>query len=149
MENAALVLFRQSASRNSPDSWKFLASGVCVQLGAQEGLIPCGFSTQPKGPRIVPFLSNTTCGLGGGVAAGGDSRTLLCCFSPQLDPQAVQTKNWHMDVIEMNGVSGTQTPFLGVGLLVPPQGELPAGVQAVGYRDDNRGISCRSRWSSP
>lgn len=22
----------------------------------------------------------------------------------QLDPQTVQSKNWHMDVIEMNGV---------------------------------------------
>lgn len=27
----------------------------------------------------------------------------LCVF--QLDPQTVQSKNWHMDVIEMNGVS--------------------------------------------
>lgn len=28
--------------------------------------------------------------------------TLLSVF--QLDPQTVQSKNWHMDVIEMNGV---------------------------------------------
>lgn len=27
----------------------------------------------------------------------------LCCVF-QLDPQTVQSKNWHMDVIEMNGV---------------------------------------------
>lgn len=26
-------------------------------------------------------------------------------FPFQLDPQTVQSKNWHMDVIEMNGVS--------------------------------------------
>lgn len=107
-----------------------------------------GSAPNPRDPGLSPFCP-TPPAVWGGVAAGGDSRTLLCCFSPQLDPQAVQTKNWHMDVIEMNGVSWTQTPFLGVGSLVPPQGELPAGVQAVGYRDDNRGISCRSRWSSP
>lgn len=46
---------------------------------------------------------------GSGVAAGlawGCVPTVLTHhLSPQLDPQAVQTKNWHMDVIEMNGVS--------------------------------------------
>ncbi|XP_010217883.1 PREDICTED: active breakpoint cluster region-related protein-like [Tinamus guttatus] len=36
-----------------------------------------------------------------GAAARGDLTPLL---SLQLDPQAVQTKNWHMDVIEMNGI---------------------------------------------
>lgn len=30
----------------------------------------------------------------------------LCCVL-QLDPQTVQSKNWHMDVIEMNGVRHT------------------------------------------
>lgn len=30
------------------------------------------------------------------------SQCLCCVF--QLDPQTVQSKNWHMDVIEMNGV---------------------------------------------
>nr|DBA34336.1 TPA: hypothetical protein GDO54_001906 [Pyxicephalus adspersus] len=30
----------------------------------------------------------------------------------QLDPQAVQSKNWHVDVIEMNGVTGTLKLYL-------------------------------------
>lgn len=34
---------------------------------------------------------------------------LLClCSVFQLDPQTVQSKNWHMDVIEMNGVRHKQ-----------------------------------------
>lgn len=33
------------------------------------------------------------------------------CFVFQLDPQTVQSKNWHMDVIEMNGVRHKQLCF--------------------------------------
>lgn len=41
-----------------------------------------------------------------GLAWGCVPAELTHHLSLQLDPQAVQTKNWHMDVIEMNGVSG-------------------------------------------
>lgn len=34
----------------------------------------------------------------------------FCCVF-QLDPQTVQSKNWHMDVIEMNGVRHKQLYF--------------------------------------
>lgn len=38
-----------------------------------------------------------------------DARSLLPVF--QLDPQTVQSKNWHMDVIEMNGVRLSSSSF--------------------------------------
>lgn len=70
-------------------------------------------------------MPNTVCGSGGfgghqagaaaGLAWGCIPMELTHHLSPQLDPQAVQTKNWHMDVIEMNGVSraaGKHSPSL-------------------------------------
>lgn len=33
------------------------------------------------------------------------SPTYMVFLPLQLDPQTVETKNWHTDVIEMNGVS--------------------------------------------
>lgn len=45
-------------------------------------------------------------GMTAGLAPGCVPTELTDHLSSQLDPQAVQTKNWHMDVIEMNGVSG-------------------------------------------
>lgn len=49
-------------------------------------------------------------GMTAGLAWGCPPTELTDHLSPQLDPQAVQTKNWHMDVIEMNGVSGAGEP---------------------------------------
>lgn len=49
-------------------------------------------------------------GMAAGLARGCVPTELTDHLSPQLDPQAVQTKNWHMDVIEMNGVSGAGGP---------------------------------------
>ncbi|KFV69475.1 Active breakpoint cluster region-related protein, partial [Dryobates pubescens] len=43
-------------------------------------------------------------GAGMGLAQGQVPINLMHHVSLQLDPQAVQTKNWHMDVIEMNGI---------------------------------------------
>lgn len=51
----------------------------------------------------------------------------MCCLSPQLDPQAVQTKNWHMDVIEMNGVSRAKAPSLGWDVGSSPRGAASWG----------------------
>lgn len=45
-------------------------------------------------------------GVAVGLAQGCVPMEFTQHVSLQLDPQAVQTKNWHMDVIEMNGVSG-------------------------------------------
>lgn len=64
-------------------------------------------------------MPHTVCGMGAlgtvGLAQGCVPVELTRHLSLQLDPQAVQTKNWHMDVIEMNGVSGaagTHSPWL-------------------------------------
>ncbi|KFO57213.1 Active breakpoint cluster region-related protein, partial [Corvus brachyrhynchos] len=43
-------------------------------------------------------------GMTAGLAWGCVPTEITDHLSPQLDPQAVQTKNWHMDVIEMNGI---------------------------------------------
>lgn len=91
-----------------------------------------GSAPNPKGPRIVPVGVQHHLRLGE-VAAGGDSRTLMCCLSPQLDPQAVQTKNWHMDVIEMNGVSRAKAPSLGWDCWFLPKGSCQLGSGLWGY----------------
>lgn len=53
-------------------------------------------------------MPHTVCGMGAlgtvGLARGCVPMELTHHLSLQLDPQAVQTKNWHMDVIEMNGI---------------------------------------------
>lgn len=42
---------------------------------------------------------------GSGLVSAVTSLSHLLFLSLQLDPQTVETKNWHTDVIEMNGVS--------------------------------------------
>ncbi|KFU86299.1 Active breakpoint cluster region-related protein, partial [Chaetura pelagica] len=54
----------------------------------------------------IKFPCDRQCwsGVGCGLLQGCVPMELTPLLSPQLDPQAVQTKNWHMDVIEMNGI---------------------------------------------
>lgn len=60
------------------------------------------------------------------------SPSLFFLFSSQLDPQTVETKNWHTDVIEMNGVSWRDRTCLHGGWAARPLagvlGVLPAPV---------------------
>lgn len=142
-ENAALVLFHQSAARNSPN---FLEIPCCWGVGysaASQGLEGSpGGEVEPT--RLQGMARRTTdlflsvlllwaarcegraCPVPQSVCRSGDlgpaglgwQRGWHGAVSPwsshrlslQLDPQAVQTKNWHMDVIEMNGVSGDPQP---------------------------------------
>lgn len=85
-------------------------------------------------------------------------RSFLSVF--QLDPQTVQSKNWHMDVIEMNGV---RFPSEALSLLTtcPESTEaLPvASYQDLKYEAElwlliraelkSAVFVIRSRWSSP
>lgn len=140
MENAALVLFHQSAARNSPN---FLEIPCCWGVGysaASQGLegshggqaeptrlqgmargtpdlflsvlllrvAPCQGRARPVGRSGV--LGATGLGWQRGWHGAASPRSSHH-LSLQLDPQAVQTKNWHMDVIEMNGVSGDPQPL--------------------------------------
>lgn len=86
-------------------------------------------STHPMKKRLQPPA--VAIRTDSGVAAG-EMRSFLSVF--QLDPQTVQSKNWHMDVIEMNGVRLPQVEFW---LLV--RAELRSAVAFV----------VRSKWSSP
>ncbi|KFW70331.1 Active breakpoint cluster region-related protein, partial [Pygoscelis adeliae] len=65
-----------------------------------------GKPPDPASPQHLPWPGcREAQGSGGvGLARGCVPAELTHHLSLQLDPQAVQTKNWHMDVIEMNGI---------------------------------------------
>lgn len=85
-------------------------------------------------------------------------RSFLSVF--QLDPQTVQSKNWHMDVIEMNGVRFSSEALSLLTTFPESTETLPvASYQDLKYEAElwlliraelkSAVFVIRSRWSSP